>query len=270
MCLHLPCPPEADNVRRDGQLEPPGAEAEEHLVHAALAVRGLPPLHIRRDQGYIGVLVDDLIDRGTQEPYRMFTSRAEYRLHLRADNADQRLTPRGVTAGLIGAPRAAAFQMKMTALEIGRAQLNALAMTPSALKARGVNINQDGVRRSAFEILAYPDVNFTRLSQLWPELARISAPIKMQLEIEATYKGYMERQEADIRAFRRDAALIIPDDLNYDYIPGLSSEARAKLMAARPATIGAAVRISGVTRAAATVLLGYVRRQTKDAKRLSA
>ena len=200
----------------------------------------------------------------------MFTSRAEYRLRLRPDNADQRLTPRGAAAGLIGAPRSAAFQAKMTALESSRAQLGALAMTPSALKDRGLNINQDGARRSAFEVLAYPEIDFARLTQLWPELADTPASIRTQLEIEAIYQGHMERQEADIRAFRRDAALIIPDDLDFDDISGLSNEVHAKLAAARPATIGAAARISGVTPAAVTTLLGHVRRQAKGAKRPSA
>ena len=200
----------------------------------------------------------------------MFTSRAEYRLRLRADNADQRLTPRGVSAGLISAPRSAAFHSKKAALELGRTQLDALTMTPNALKGRGVSINQDGVRRSAFEILAYPEVDFTRLSQLWPELVDTPGPIRAQLEIEAIYQGYMERQEADIRAFRRDAVLTIPDNLDYDDVPGLSAEVRAKLEAARPATIGSAARISGVTPAATTVLLGHVRRQAKDVRRLRA
>ncbi len=250
--------------------EEAGAQGLMAGVNAAQAASGGAPVILDRAEAYIGVMIDDLVTIGTQEPYRMFTSRAEYRLRLRADNADQRLTPRGVAAGLIGAPRSAAFQMKMTALEFGRAQLDALAMTPSALKARGVNINQDGVRRSAFEILAYPEVDFARLSQLWPELAGIPEPIRVQLEIEATYQGYMERQEADIRAFRRDAALTIPDNLDYDDISGLSAEVRTKLEAARPATIGAAARISGVTPAAATVLLGHVRRQAKGARQLSA
>ena len=158
----------------------------------------------------------------------------------------------------------------VSTLELGRTQLDALTMTPNALKGRGVSINQDGVRRSAFEILAYSEVDFARLSQLWPELADTSGPIQAQLEIEAIYQGYMERQEADIRAFRRDAAMAIPDNLDYDDIPGLSAEVRAKLEVARPATIGSAARISGVTPAATTVLLGYVRRQAKDARRLSA
>ena len=239
-------------------------------VNAAQATSGGAPMILDRAEAYIGVMIDDLVTLGTQEPYRMFTSRAEYRLCLRADNADQRLTRRGVAVGLISAARGAAFQKKMAALEACQKQLNVLAMTPSELRDRGLNINQDGVRRSACEILAYPEVDFARLMQLWPELLAVPVPIRAQLEIEATYKGYMERQEADIRAFRRDAAFVIPDDLDYDHVPGLSAEARAKLMVARPATIGAAVRISGVTRAAATVLLGHVRRLTKDAKQLSA
>ena len=223
-----------------------------------------------RAEAYIGVMIDDLVTLGTKEPYRMFTSRAEYRLRLRADNADQRLTPRGAAFGIISSPRSAAFQKKMTALDLGRAQLCAQTMTPSALKDCGLNINQDGARRSALEVLAYPEVDFALLAQLWPELAHTPESIRKQLEIEATYRGYMERQEADIRAFRRDAALTIPDDLNFDDITGLSNEARAKLALARPATIEAAARISGVTPAAVTVLLGHVRRLQKDARRLSA
>ena len=250
--------------------EEAGAQGLVAGANAAQAVGGGAPIILDRAEAYMGVMIDDLVTLGAQEPYRMFTSRAEYRLRLRPDNADQRLTPRGAAAGLIGTPRSAAFQAKMTALESSRAQLDALAMTSSALKDCGLNINQDGARRSAFEVLGYPEIDFARLTQLWPELADTPTPIRTQLEIEALYQCHMERQEADIRAFRRDAALIIPDDLDFDDISGLSNEVHAKLTAARPATIGAAARISGVTPAAVTALLGHVRRQAKDARRPSA
>ncbi len=250
--------------------EEAGAQGLVAGVNAAQAAGGGAPMILDRADAYIGVMIDDLVTLGTQEPYRMFTSRAEYRLRLRADNADQRLTPRGMAAGVIGAARAAAFQTKTAALKWAREQLDALTMTPSALKGHGLSINQDGVRRTAFEVLAYPDVDFARLMQMWSEISNTPAHIRTQLEIEATYAGYLDRQEADIRSFRRDAALTVPDDLNFDDISGLSVEVREKLTAARPATIGAAVRIPGVTSAAAMVLLGHIRRQAKDVRRLSA
>jgi tRNA uridine 5-carboxymethylaminomethyl modification enzyme len=229
-------------------------------LNAALSASGGEEFVLDRASSYIGVLIDDLVTRGTNEPYRMFTSRAEYRLVLRADNADQRLTPLGSRIGCIGPAREQAFARKRTALDQGRALLRRRTMTPSALRARGVSVNADGVLRSAAELLGYPGMDLAALAQLWPELASIPAEIAEQLEIDARYAGYIERQETDIRAFRRDEALRLPRDLDYNAIGSLSAEIRGKLRAAQPETLGAAARVSGVTPAALVALLRYVRR----------
>ena len=214
-----------------------------------------------RAEAYAGVMIDDLVTRGADEPYRMFTSRAEYRLSLRQDNADQRLTPRGIEIGCVGAGRARAFAAKDTALQAARARMTALSATPSQLRAQGFAINQDGVRRNALELLAYPDVTWDRLAGLWPELRDLDAEIAEQMEIDGRYAGYLKRQEADIDAFRRDEDLALAAELDYDRVAALSNEVREKLKAARPATLGAAGRIPGVTPAALVALLRYVRRR---------
>jgi tRNA uridine 5-carboxymethylaminomethyl modification enzyme len=229
-------------------------------LNAALSASGGEELVLDRASSYIGVLIDDLVTRGTNEPYRMFTSRAEYRLVLRADNADQRLTPLGSRIGCIGPAREQAFARKRAALDQGRTLLRQNTMTPSVLRARGVSVNADGVPRSAAELLGYPGLDLAALARLWPELASIPAEIAEQLEIDARYAGYIERQEADIRAFRRDEALRLPRDLDYDAVGSLSAEIRGKLRAAQPETLGAAARVSGVTPAALVALLRYVRR----------
>ena len=216
-----------------------------------------------RADAYIGVLVDDLVTLGTEEPYRMFTSRAEYRLHLRADNADARLTGIGARVGCVGAKRYRAWEAKEAALSRGRALLDGLNATPNELRARGLCVKMDGVRRSARDLLAYPGIDPGRLAALWPELGVLAPTIAEQLQIEAHYSGYSDRQEADIRAFRRDESLLLPDNLDYDAVAGLSTEVRAKLGATRPATLGAAARISGVTPAALTVLLVHTRRRQR-------
>jgi tRNA uridine 5-carboxymethylaminomethyl modification enzyme len=236
-------------------------------LNAALQAGGRPALTLDRADAYIGVMIDDLVTLGTAEPYRMFTSRAEYRLQLRADNADQRLTPKGLQIGAVGRERARAFAAKAAALAQARALLDGLVASPNRLRAAGIDVNLDGVRRSARALLGYRNVTVAGLSAIWPELAQVPAATARQLEIEAGYAGYLDRQEADVRAFRRDEALQIPDGLDFDAIPGLSTEVRGKLKAARPATLGAAARISGVTPAALTVLLGHVRRRDQ---RLSA
>jgi len=230
-------------------------------LNAGLAAGGRRALVLDRASSYVGVLIDDLITRGTNEPYRMFTSRAEYRLVLRADNSDQRLTPLGIIQGCVGSLRATAFERKRQALEAGRALLGELSHTPSALRALGIAVNADGMRRTARELLAYPGIDLARLSQIWPELAALSPEVAEQLEIDGRYHGYIERQNSDIRAFRRDEALCLPHDLNYDAIGSLSTEIRSKLQAARPETLGAASRISGVTPAALVALLRHVRRE---------
>ena len=230
-------------------------------LNAALAASGGEPLIFDRASSYIGVLIDDLVTLGTNEPYRMFTSRAEYRLVLRADNADQRLTPVGMRIGCIGTERTVAFTAKLGALEEGRARVRRLSLSPTALRQRGIAVNEDGIARTAAQLLAYPEITLDRLSAIWPELAGISPDVAEQLEIDARYAGYVERQEADIRAFRKDEALQLAADLDYDAIGSLSTEIRSKLREARPASLGAAARIPGVTPAALVALLKHVRRR---------
>jgi tRNA uridine 5-carboxymethylaminomethyl modification enzyme len=229
--------------------------------NAALSAAGSEPIVLDRADAYIGVLIDDLVTRGTSEPYRMFTSRAEYRLTLRADNADQRLTPIALRYGAVGAERAGAFAAKMSALDAARRRLAELRMTPSALRRHGISVNADGVPRSAAELLAHPGIDVPRLAAVWPELGGMSPEIAEQVEIDARYAGYLDRQARDIAAFRRDEALILPETLDYIAIGSLSTEIRSKLDAARPATLGAAARISGVTPAALVALLQYVKRR---------
>ncbi len=223
--------------------------------------RRAEPFVLDRSQAYIGVLIDDLVTRGVSEPYRMFTSRAEYRLRLRADNADQRLTPLGLAVGSIGPARQEAFARKVEALSRARALTENLTITPNALAARGVAINQDGVKRSAYALLRYPELTLESLADIWPDLRTIPADISRQIEIEGRYQGYMERQEADVRAFQKDEALLLPADLDYQAIGGLSAEVRQILSQSRPETLGAAARIPGVTPAAVMALLRHVRKR---------
>jgi tRNA uridine 5-carboxymethylaminomethyl modification enzyme len=230
-------------------------------LNAALSASGAEPLILDRADAYIGVLIDDLVTRGTSEPYRMFTSRAEYRLTLRADNADQRLTPIGLMHGVVGGERARAFAAKMTALDGARRLAAELRLSPTVLRRRGIAVNADGVARSAAELLAHPGIDTARLAAIWPELGAIPPAIAEQLEIDARYAGYLDRQARDIAAFRRDEALLLPDALDYGAVGGLSAEIRGKLATARPATLGAAARISGVTPAALVALLQYVKRR---------
>ncbi|MCK5041783.1 MAG: tRNA uridine-5-carboxymethylaminomethyl(34) synthesis enzyme MnmG, partial [Sphingomonadales bacterium] len=213
---------------------------------------------------YIGVMIDDLVTRGTREPYRMFTSRAEYRLHLRADNADRRLTELGHDVGLVGGDRWLSFEKKRSDIAQLKEKLSAVNMSPNQAEKHGVRINKDGVRRTGLEILSYKDVTLSQLKTIWPDdIPDMGSRVVEQVEIDAHYHSYLERQEADIVAFRKDEALKIPEDLNFSEIPGLSSELVEKFEIARPATLGAAGRISGVTPASLTVLLGHVKRIKK-------
>ena len=234
-------------------------------INAARVVGGSEAIQIDRADAYIGVLIDDLVTLGTSEPYRMFTSRAEYRLQLRADNADQRLTPKGLTIGCVTLEREAAFNNKMTELNRAVDLAQSLNKTPNELASLGLKINQDGVRRNVFDILRYQEMNMARVAEIWPELAGLSPDIAEQIEIIGLYSGYMDRQETDIRAFRADESLIIPEDIDFRSIGGLSNEICAKLEEVRPTTLGAAARISGVTPAALTALLGFVRRRARNA-----
>ncbi len=231
-------------------------------VNAARRCGGSAPLILDRADAYMGVMIDDLVALGTSEPYRMFTSRAEYRLGLRSDNADLRLTAKGVAAGCVGAERADRFAVKLDAVTAARELAGSLRASPNELRRHGLEINQDGVVRSVWDLLAYPNLDLARLSKVWPELAGLDPVVAEQLAIEGKYAGYLERQESDIRAYRREEGMAIPDDLDYDSIGSLSTEVRQKLKAARPETLAAAARIPGVTPAAVTALLGHVKRST--------
>lgn len=248
--------------------EEAGAQGLIAGVNAALQSSGEEKRFVLdRAEGYIGVLIDDLVTLGVMEPYRMFTSRAEYRLLLRADNADQRLTALGIDIGCVGETRKKAFDDKMDILNQTRAlMMDGLTKTPHELQQEGIQINQDGVHRSAFDVLRYPNVDFDAVVELWPELADVPEDIREQMEIDAQYAGYIERQKADIEAFRKDASLAIPDDLDYDKVGGLSQEVKTKLVTYKPKTLEAAGRISGVTPAALVSLLRYVKKTDKDAR----
>jgi tRNA uridine 5-carboxymethylaminomethyl modification enzyme len=211
-----------------------------------------------RADAYIGVMIDDLVTLGTREPYRMFTSRAEYRLMLRADNADQRLTDRGLDIGCVASHRQQVWGDKKLSLETAKRTVSDLTETPNGLAKHDIKINQDGVRRSAYDLLAYPDIDFDTLTRVWPQLSEITPAIREQVSIDAQYKGYLDRQSADVAAFRRDEELRLPRDLDFDSVGSLSAEIRLKLKEIQPETIGAASRIPGVTPAAVTALLGHI------------
>src|SRR5205823_11086228 len=212
--------------------------------------------------GYLGVMIDDLVTRGITEPYRMFTSRAEYRLTLRADNADQRLTDKGIALGCVGQARSAHHGAKMAALSGAKALTKSLTLTPSEAAQHGLALNKDGHRRSAFELLAYPEIGWTEVRAIWPELSAVDARIAVHLEIDAKYDVYLKRQIADVDAFRRDEGLIL-SDIDFADVPGLSNEARAKLQAMRPRTVGQAGRLDGMTPAALGILAAYLRREAR-------
>ena len=229
-------------------------------INAALAAAGSSRFVLDRAEGYVGVLIDDLTTQGVSEPYRMFTSRAEYRLTLRADNADFRLTPKGVALGVVGAERSRCFAAKRAALVDALHRLGERRLSPSAAERHGIAVKRDGVVRSGLELLRLPDVDMVRLAAVWPELGEVRKDIVEQLEIEARYASYLPRQAADIAAFRADEALLLPGDLDLDGIPGLSREVRTRLAQVRPPTIGAAARLPGMTPAALMLLYRHARR----------
>lgn len=233
-------------------------------MNAALAAGGVGEFILDRSDAYIGVMIDDLINLGVSEPYRMFTSRAEFRISLRSDNADLRLTQRAIDLGCVSRRRADHFHTKVSGLVQARKLVASLSLSPNRLRQEGLVVNLDGVKRTARNLLAYPNVDLARLAEIWPELNRLPANVAEQIEIESRYDAYLARQDADVAAFRRDESLALPEDLDYSLIGGLSNEAQEKLDAARPHTLGAAGRISGVTPAALTALLGYVRRTGRN------
>jgi len=232
-------------------------------LNAALAALGRDPQTFSRAESYIGVMVDDLITRGVTEPYRMFTSRAEFRLSLRADNADQRLTPLGIDLGLVGEHRKKVFLDKADRLSCGRALLEKTAYTPKEINAAGISVNQDGTRRTAFQVLAFPDIGFDDILALDTEFSNIDDEVRQQLERDALYANYIDRQKRDVEAMRRDEAQVIPLDFDFHSVEGLSNELRAKLHAARPSNLGQAGRIDGMTPAALTLILSKLRQAKK-------
>jgi tRNA uridine 5-carboxymethylaminomethyl modification enzyme len=230
-------------------------------INAALAAGGGEArFAVTRADGYLGVMIDDLVTRGVTEPYRMFTSRAEYRLTLRADNADQRLTPQGVAIGCVGSERRAAFAAKTRRLADGEALLRNLALTPDQAARHGLSINRDGRKRSAFDLLSYPDVDVARLAAIWPEIDKIEPDIAEQLAVDARYAVYVKRQEEDIAAFRKDEGIAIPPGFVFAALPGLSTELRQKLERHRPASLGQAARLDGMTPAALMLLLAHLKK----------
>ncbi|MEP9354554.1 tRNA uridine-5-carboxymethylaminomethyl(34) synthesis enzyme MnmG [Xanthobacter sp. KR7-65] len=229
-------------------------------LNAARRAGGSAGIVLDRAEAYLGVMADDLVTRGVSEPYRMFTSRAEYRLTLRADNADQRLTARGIALGLVGSTRAVHFAARTQALAAARDLTLRLGVTPTEGARHGLTLNRDGQRRTAFDLLAYPDVDMARLGAIWPELRALPADIAAQVEIDAKYAVYLDRQAADIQLLRKDEALALPDDLAYGDLPGLSSELKQKLARVRPRTVGQASRMEGMTPAALTLIATHARR----------
>ena len=233
-------------------------------TNAALGADGKAPFILDRSAAYIGVMIDDLVTRGVSEPYRMFTSRAEYRLSLRSDNADLRLTPIGIAAGLVGQERQAQFRTRDEAIRQGLAMARSLTLTSGEAARKGLKVNQDGLRRSALDLLAMPEIGWAEVMDLWPQLGGLRPDVVEALEAEALYAGYLQRQAADIDALRREERLALPGNLDYSGMPSLSSELRQKLAAVRPATLGQASRIDGMTPAALAVILGHVKRRDRS------
>jgi tRNA uridine 5-carboxymethylaminomethyl modification enzyme len=238
-------------------------------LNAAARAGGGAPIMFDRAEAYLGVMIDDLVTRGVTEPYRMFTSRAEYRLTLRADNADQRLTQRGIAIGCVAAGRAAAFGGKAAALEDARRLAHSLTVTPNEAERHGLVLKKDGQRRSAMDLLSHPTIGMAEVARVWPQLGEIAPAIAQQIETDAKYSVYLQRQSADVASYRRDEALALPDGFDYTTMTALSNEVRQKLESIRPRTIGQAGRIDGITPAALTLLAAQVRggRKGKTASR---
>ena len=231
-------------------------------INAALFIKHSEPFILDRSEAYIGVMIDDLVTKGVAEPYRMFTSRAEYRLSLRADNADQRLTPRGNEIKLIGRERMRIFKDKIQKISNISLKLDKLSLSPSKAEKSGIKIAKDGVIRSANQILSQKGVNISKLREIWPEIIKYSDEIDEQIEINAHYRGYLVKQKADILAFKRDENLIIPQNIDYDRLSGLSNEVKSKFKEIKPKTMGQALRIDGITPAAVYLLLSFIKRKS--------
>jgi tRNA uridine 5-carboxymethylaminomethyl modification enzyme len=232
-------------------------------LNAAEQAGGGPAIVFDRAEGYLGVMIDDLVTRGVTEPYRMFTSRAEYRLTLRADNADQRLTAKGIAIGCVGPDRARAFGANIQMLEEARTLARSLSVTPNEAQRHGIALNRDGQRRSAFELLSYPGLGIEDIARIWPQFRAFEAKIVEQLEIDAKYAVYLDRQALDVAAYRRDEAIELPDDIDYSALNGLSNEVRQKLQANRPRTVGQAAQLDGITPAALMLLVAHVRKASR-------
>ena len=231
-------------------------------INAALSIKGKEPFILDRSEAYIGVMIDDLVTKGVAEPYRMFTSRAEYRLSLRSDNADLRLTQKGINIGLILGERKKIFKEKAYRLEKSLNNMEKSSISPTKALKFGINIAKDGVKRNAIEILSQKSVNMSKIREIWPEIKYVSREIDEQIEIKAHYKGYLKKQNADILAFKRDENLKIPENLDYDQFSGLSNEVKSKFKAIKPKTLGQALRIDGITPAAVYILLSHVKRKS--------